>query len=101
MSADNWALCPRCIDNHVKDIKRAQAELDASYGKVPLDQFDDMRAGVANLRTSTPAETFREDYEFYGAEDGEVVATYRGHCSKCDLSVRFEHSHPFYERGAS
>jgi ribosomal protein S27AE len=96
MSADNWARCPRCADDHAKDVERAQAALDASYGKVPLDQFDKMRAEVASLRASTPPETFREDYEFYGAEDGEVVAEYRGQCSKCGLSVKFQDSHPFY-----
>ncbi|MFC9755206.1 hypothetical protein [Streptomyces sp. NPDC056921] len=39
------------------------------------------------------SETFREDYEFHGAETGEVTASYCGTCSRCALPTSFEHKH--------
>lgn len=37
---------------------------------------------------------FREDYEFYGIEDGVVKVTYSGHCQECGAGVKFSHEHP-------
>ena len=40
--------------------------------------------------------TFREDYEFYGAETGTVSYTYSGYCRECELLVTFEGERKFY-----
>lgn len=71
MSADNWAICPRCESN---------AELQALAPVVDSEQF----------------RTFREDYEFYGADVGEVHAVYSGRCTVCGISAKIDHSYIFW-----
>lgn len=99
MSADNWAICPRCRDERALQIQVAQEDVDAKYGHVTIEQFDQLRASVRALKDRPLERSFREDYEFYGAEDGEVTASYRGQCSKCQLTCRFEHTVRFYPEG--
>lgn len=101
MSADNWAICPRCTDLREKEIEKAQSDLDASYGQVPLAEFDDMRATVRKMREASLRSTFREDYEIYGAEEGAVRVDYHGQCSTCGLSLKFQHEHALDIGGAS
>ena len=66
MSADNWARCPRCLSNARAALVRRQAELDASYGSIPLAEFDDLRgrvaAGTEAIEDYESFRTFREDW---------------------------------------
>ncbi len=95
MSADNWAVCPRCLAEALTEYR---AELDcvgALYGEVPVEEFDTARAALTPPNRDD-FQTFREDYEFYGAEQGEVTASYSGHCSKCGLGLDFKESRRFW-----
>lgn len=96
MSADNWAKCPRCKANRIKAADVAQDAARAAYGKVDVAEFERLRAHAdglsANVETGT--DTFRESYEVYGAEQGEVVVGYAGRCTVCGLALTFEHRHP-------
>ena len=94
MSADNWAVCPRCEKKRQAKIRETEAEVTAAYGKVSVDKFDAMRESLAELRTAEPVQTFREDYEVTGAEDGVVVVSYSGHCRVCRLACTFRHEEP-------
>ena len=89
MSADNWAICPRCIKRARQRHDAEVATVVATYGKVPVEDFDAARAAIADVKPED-FRTFREDYEFYGAESGEVVAAYSGHCEECGLGLDFE-----------
>lgn len=95
MSADNWAICPRCLSKataeHLTDCERVHA----LYGQIPSEGW---RAQLAALEAVDPEKfrTFREDYEIYGAEQGEVEAHYKGHCEVCDLDCRFDYSKRFW-----
>ena len=60
MSADNWAICPRCL-------KRAPEGAD-----------------------KWEYQTFREDYEIWGAEEGFIEVNYSGTCRACGLHLDFE-----------
>lgn len=93
MSADNWTTCPRCKRRAEEADRKHAAKVAEAYGKVPLDEWDRMRAEPVPEGTSELQELFREDYEFYGAEDGEVVADYSGSCAACGLSIHFTHRH--------
>lgn len=106
MSADNWANCKACIDNANREIeevrKEYQEQLDSSYGEIPLDEYQLLQQEAAQaIRDATsksvPLGTFREDYEFYGAEDGEVTASYSGRCTTCGYGVSFKHTVPIPE----
>lgn len=98
MSADNWAKCPRCVQEATKNLDAAQARVDASYGQVSVEEFDQMRAGLATERSKVDNDnsfrTFREDYEIYGADDGVVTVSYRGGCTVCKLELKFKDDHP-------
>lgn len=95
MSADNWAHCPRCVGQAREAHDAAVATVIASYGQIPVEEFDAKRAALADFDPE-PFKTFREDYEFYGAEDGEIVADYSGHCSKCGLGLDFQEHREFW-----
>ena len=93
MSADNWASCPRCV-KRAEAARAAQvAAAGASYGKVPEQEY---AAAVAAIKDVRPVdyETFREDYEIYGAKDGAVTVDYSGSCGTCGLSVSFKETKP-------
>jgi hypothetical protein len=65
----------------------------ASYGKVPVAEFDRARAAVKPIDQQDYA-TFREDYEITGAKDGIVVVSYGGSCEVCGLELSFTDKHP-------
>lgn len=92
MSADNWAVCPRCAEVREAAILAADAAVAKAYGAVPVEVWDEMRAAADALGATEPEQTFREDYEFYGVEDGVLQISYSGGCKECGLSHRFEHS---------
>lgn len=76
------------------------ADVQALYGKVPLEQFDRARLTLTNL-ASDSKDTFRENYEIYGAQTGVVTVSYSGKCQVCQLSLRFEETHPLPGFGAA
>ena len=94
MSADNWAQCPRCADRRLIAIRDLLAKAEQSYGNVPVTEFDQMRKAAADLECEPIEPTFREDYEIFGAEVGEVVVSYSGSCTRCGLALKFDHFHP-------
>lgn len=78
MSADNWAVCPRCIK---MAYEKAVADFKTTFGYTPPKE--------QILVEPKNCHTFREDYEIDGAEEGEVVVYYKGHCSNCQLRLEF------------
>ena len=94
MSADNWTVCPRCLQKRAEDLRDMDARIAEAYGTEPMEVFEGMRTELATKQAEEMPRTFREDYEFWGASEGVVTASYRGHCSTCGLSHKFEHSEP-------
>lgn len=96
MSASNWDICPRCKARELSRIADAKERADHAYGAVPVEEFDRLRAEADKPFNEETFRTFREDYEFYGAEDGAITATYSGECSVCGLSCSFKHVELFF-----
>lgn len=97
MSADNWAICPRCLAVAEKEhAERFQAAVDA-YGKVPAEEYEQLRAEAQTAIDKEVFQTFREDYEIYGAEDGTIKVSYSGYCQTCHLGLDFKFEKPFYD----
>lgn len=92
MSADNWAMCPRCVKREADTYQERYDEVMATYGKVPVAEFDAARSAAVDEVRPVGA-TFREDYEITPLEDGEVEVHYKGRCTKCGLSLQFDHAH--------
>lgn len=101
MSADNWAICPRCLDRELAAARAKQVEADAAYGTATQDEYEALLLEARKPIDPEKFRTFREDYEFYGASDGVVTADYGGACSVCHLSVELKATQPFYERGSA
>jgi len=95
MSADNWANCPRCVHNGRAEHDRKTAEVYAQYGSVPVDEFDRLRASLTPF-TPDQFQTFREDYEITGADEGEIDVSYSGQCTVCGLSHTIERRELFW-----
>ena len=93
MSADNWAECPRCLRRAQADIASQQTAVQARYGKIPADEFIEALAMIPDAPERGP-QTFREDYEIYGAATGVVTVSYSGGCGNCGLSLNFKYDQP-------
>lgn len=93
MSADNWTVCPRCQARRNRELRDMDQEIAESYRQVPLDEYMQMQAERDVMREETLLRTFREDYEFYGADEGTVTVDYSGSCQKCGLETHFDHEH--------
>lgn len=99
MSADNWALCPRCVDNANTNQQELQSRVIEEYGKLPLTEWENLRK-LANAGVDKEVfTTFREDYEIYGADTGTITINYSGTCTICGLSVQYDDSKRFYGKG--
>lgn len=96
MSADNWAVCPRCKKNEMNNIAELDRRAEESYGKVSIDDFIVMRLEAQKRREALPDRiaTFREDYEIFGAEDGAIEINYSGYCTECGLKLKFSDYRP-------
>jgi hypothetical protein len=99
MSASNWAICPRCVTRATRDHDSRLADVMATYGTVPVEEFDRARSQIKEVDPED-YRTFREDYEIYGATDGVVTVDYGGSCSTCGLSLSFKDDHPLNVREA-
>ena len=93
MSASNWSVCPRCRHRYEATTERANEEVRIQYGRVPVEQYEQLKREAAALSAPFCETEFREDYEIYGAEDGVVKVKYSGACGVCGLSLTFEHEH--------
>jgi len=63
-----------------------------------MEEFDRLRREADTPIDHEALRTFREDYEVYGAETGEVTASYSGRCSVCDVGLDFTIERGFYTR---
>jgi Fe-S cluster biogenesis protein NfuA len=91
MSANNWAVCPRCARTRASELADRAEKVRAMYGTESLEEFDRARTELATDQVKPLDATFRENYEIYGAESGVVHITYGGGCSVCGLSLTFKH----------
>jgi len=66
----------------------------AMYGVAPVEDFDAARAALDAAKAAPLRQTWREDYEFYGAEDGVLSIRYEGACTTCGLSHKFNDDQP-------
>ena len=90
MSADNWAICPKCLAT-AKLLKQKEIEkVKDSYGKISAVKYSAMLK-----QSETPllesGETLREDYAFIMSAGGIFTATYYCSCDKCSFEHSFEH----------
>ncbi|ADX31980.1 hypothetical protein TPA2_gp66 [Tsukamurella phage TPA2] len=101
MSADNWTTCLNCANIAYraaeKRIDELNTELDQAYGTISREEYAALVTKVEQAKRMVLDEraqvsTLREDYEFSGASDGEVLVSYHGCCTGCGYGARYEHT---------
>ncbi len=95
MSADNWAICPKCwmdtdtdTDTDDIDTEAAQAALEADiatftakYGEQRGEQYRSIM--LSTLEPMEPENTLREDWELGIDAEGTFYLKYTASCTKC------------------
>jgi len=95
MSADNYAICPKCCDI-ADELRNQQVDAAAAaYGKVDSAEYERLRE-IALQPKPALNHNFREDWEISGAEEGTLYIDYSGQCSVCGLKCHFSTSETFY-----
>lgn len=90
MSADRWAICPKCKQTEEQKRDAAIKKAKAKYGKVPEEQYrQEIKKAEATIHLQS---SFREDFEQGMDEDGTYSLTYNGECSKCGFTHTYEFS---------
>jgi len=85
MSADNWAVCPNCLEKHNQETTILRKQLEEAYGTMPIDGFYTLKHEL-DTRPDTIEESLREDYEV-GVDGTSVYVHYSCSCTDCGLSV--------------
>lgn len=95
MGADRWSRCPRCWRRANQDLVNRQVGLNASYGKVSLQEWVKESESLARETDLLDEmnETFRQSWDFSGLTDGVVHVEYSGSCTVCKLVLEFEEDH--------
>lgn len=87
MSADNWAVCPVCLDAAITAKEERQRIAREAYGAVPIEEFDRLRREAAPPVDREACRTFREDWDFHLGQNGTLSYDYRGSCEECGANV--------------
>jgi len=89
MSADSWAICPKCKEK----AKQVQADLlsrvETDYGKVPADEYLEL---VEQSKQPLELEHTLAEYWELGIWKGKFEVSYRASCGTCGFSHKFEHN---------
>lgn len=96
MSADNWAVCPRCLHEAGQRLEALQEHVRAQYGKVPMEEWDEISTALTEEVDEEKYQTFREDYEIFGAETGVLQIRYKGRCTFCGLGTEVKEQRQFW-----
>lgn len=86
MSADNWAICPKCKKALKKEPKTAYGEAtEAEYLESIKERDDQLFYSL------------REDYTLGINEEGEFSVYYGAHCEVCGFKYEFSHKENLLE----
>lgn len=69
--------------------------MESQYGVLSQEEYDRLKIEFQTVRADLDR-TFREDYEFYGAETGVLHISYHGECGECGLKLLVDEKKEFY-----
>lgn len=90
MSADNWAMCPKCKKDTKATKEKALVDAGRLYGKVSSDEFMSQVKNAESLPEEPKGETLREDYKIRINRDGEFYINYSCGCYACGFKHDFK-----------
>lgn len=98
MSADNWTTCHGCDLAAQQEVEKQRSIIADKYGTVKYAEYERVRSeaekNIEWILRQSRGETFREDYEIHGADEGTVHVSYSGKCTECGYGISFETEHP-------
>lgn len=92
MSADNWAICPKCreLAEHKKEV--LGDKVSRAYGEVSPEEYLDL---VKKLNEPIEQDrTLREDYEIGIRKTAEFYVRYKAACGVCGFSYAYKYDQP-------
>lgn len=99
MSADRWSVCPKCYEDHLEKIAEMEKDLEASYGKVPIEVYRQKEELLKLTQELDPKTTLREDWELY-LEGAELHIRYEASCEECKLHFKMNEAHDIVKGAA-
>lgn len=89
MSADNWAICPKCKKLELQHKKQLKEDARELYGKIPPEDYIQLLKEIPD--ESAIGETLREEYEMGVNSHGKFYISYGCFCDKCGFEYSFNH----------
>ena len=90
MSADNWAICPRCKSAADAVSVQRREEVERAYGRVAPEKYIEMLDNADAKDREGISPTFREDYQIGLTADGVFFVSYRGAC-ECGAAFDYDY----------
>lgn len=89
MSADNWAICPKCQELTDDRQEMLEEKLSKSYGVVPPEEY--LRLFENSRKKVNLEPTLREDYEIGILNTAEFYVRYEAVCRTCGFSYAYKY----------
>ena len=92
MSADNWAVCPKCKQERMLKIEKLHKKIKDSYGEISEIDYLDLLKEVKEVVKESDDHTLREDYDI-GTFDGDhFEVNYGALCEVCNFKFSYQYS---------
>lgn len=93
MSADNWAVCPKCLKKANDDLEKAREKLNKAYGIVPsieyLKMFQETERSIESVSSYAMKAELREEYEI-GIDENNFYVSYSASCQECGFKYSYQ-----------
>lgn len=90
MSADNWAICPKCNQKQLKEQIDLAIKVQANYGILPVEDWLELKSQLDNPMKLDF--TLREDYHIgVDGQTGKFFVTYKAGCRVCGFVYEYKH----------
>ena len=91
MSADNWAVCPRCLKREIERREDLDKQVKEKYGKLAQSEYLAL-VEKSKVPQQPVKQTLCEDYKLGTNEDGLFEVNYSCGCSVCGYKAKFNYS---------
>uniref|UniRef100_A0A6M3L344 Uncharacterized protein n=1 Tax=viral metagenome TaxID=1070528 RepID=A0A6M3L344_9ZZZZ len=90
MSADNWAICPKCRKVALNQKEELAGKAKKGYGKLPPEEYEELL--LLSRKPIDEETTMREDFCMGTDKYGDFSIEYSAFCQNCDFKFKFMHS---------
>lgn len=89
MSAREWTECPKCIEEHKREVARREKLVSRRYGQELQATFLARVSELEAFRNQPHEMSLARYYEFYFDTSGKFTMRFNCLCEKCGFA--FEH----------